>query len=177
MQPEESYINQSGSRIQSRILEIKEADRAKRDAQVHHTERLFASQKTRSDAVLERLGLSLQPPNTRTLPQCPTYQPRRPESSQPGRRIRHVSEEMRSLEDDPFFEKKLLMGSKVAILHCKMAKVANKIRNPSPDYSLSSIDTHTPDELRIIPHLGPPIRRPSRLPVMKRKHSGEGMYI
>ncbi|KAI4818036.1 hypothetical protein KUCAC02_011402 [Chaenocephalus aceratus] len=84
---------------------------------------------------------------------------------------------MRSLEDNPFFEKKLLMGSKVAILHCKMAKVANKNRNPSPDYSLSSIDTHTPDELRIIPHLGPPIRRPSRLPVMKKKHSEEGKEV
>ncbi|KAK1880128.1 TOG array regulator of axonemal microtubules protein 2 [Dissostichus eleginoides] len=48
---------------------------------------------------------------------------------------------MRSLEDNPFFEKKLLMGSKVAILHC------------------------------------PPIRRPSRLPVMKKKHSGEGKEV
>ncbi|XP_034096697.1 TOG array regulator of axonemal microtubules protein 2-like [Gymnodraco acuticeps] len=84
---------------------------------------------------------------------------------------------MRLLEDNPFFEKKLLMGSKVAILHCKMAKVANKNRNTSPDYSLSSIDTHTPDELRIIPHLGRPIRRPSRLPVMKKKHSEEGKEV
>ncbi|KAI9540883.1 hypothetical protein NQZ68_036219 [Dissostichus eleginoides] len=164
--------------VQSRIQDIEKAERANRDALVHQTERLWASQKGHGDGVLERMGFSIHRPNTWTFRQRLTTPTRRPESPLKDRTIRHISEEknrgrasdtnQECLEDDPFFEKKLRVGGQMAVFACKVAKVV--YRSPSP---LSSVDSHTPDELRAISQFGPlnptppPKARPSRLPVLQ----------
>lgn len=85
--------------------------------------------------------------------------------------------------EDPFFEKKLRLGSQMAVVACKLAKLTAKNRSPSPDPSVSSVDTHTPSELRAISHIGnftptPPLasatRRASRLPVRSGRLGGAG---
>lgn len=66
-------------------------------------------------------------------------------------------------EDDPFFEQKLRLGSHMAILACKLAKVTARNKSPSPDGSvisvdsLNTVDTHTTSELRAISKLGSPV--------------------
>ncbi|KAJ4935473.1 hypothetical protein JOQ06_017006 [Pogonophryne albipinna] len=176
--PNERYIHKIGSKVQSRIQEIEKAERANRDALVHQTERLLASQKGHGDGVLERMGFSVHRPNTWTFRQRLTTPTRRPESPLQDRTIRHISEEknrgwasdtnQECLEDDPFFEKKLRVGGQMAVFACKVAKVV--YRSPSP---LSSVDSHTPDELRAISQFvplsptPPPKARPSRLPVLQ----------
>lgn len=161
---------------------------------------MCSSQKAHCNSVLERLGFSVQR-DTLPSPQPSDSPRRRPESSLQGERIRsHVSplnEEdsgqaaranQMLYENDPFFEKKLYMGSLMAINACTLAKLAAKNRSPSPASSvdsLRSVDTHTPDELRAISQLNsfsptPPAaatKRPSRLPLMYGKWSNSSTLI
>ncbi|XP_068432264.1 uncharacterized protein [Clinocottus analis] len=175
--PPESH---SGSSSQSRILDIERAESAKRAAQIQHTERLCATQKAQTDAVLERLGF-IVPDDTQPSPHQ-TLSKKSPESSLRGKKITPISKEGKKgrksrtkqtlQEEEPFFEKKLHLGSRMAILACKLAKFTEAGRSSSPDSSLSSVDMQTPSELRSIVHFPsslPPTaatRRPSRLPVL-----------
>ncbi|XP_031177275.1 uncharacterized protein LOC116065776 [Sander lucioperca] len=182
----ESHEKESGSSSQSRILDIERAEKAELAALIQRTERLCASQKASSDAVLERMGLSIQQ-DTLHSPQPPASPRRSPKCSLPGRRIRPIVEEDKRsrmattnqtlLEEDPFFEKKLRLGSQIAILACKIAKLRAANRSPSPDSTHSSVDSHTPTELRAISHIrsftpNPP-PPPSRIPVMKLGGAGK----
>ncbi|XP_018529340.1 uncharacterized protein LOC108881720 [Lates calcarifer] len=164
---------------QSRIADIERAERAEREALIHQAERLCSSQEAHKNAVLERLGLSIQQDNLPS-PHPPASPRCRPESSLPGRRIRPIvnlpplkleeknpgrkSGTNQLLdEDDPFFEQKLRLGSHMAILACKLAKVTARNKSPSPDGSvisvdsLNTVDTHTTSELRAISKLGSPV--------------------
>ncbi|XP_044192173.1 uncharacterized protein LOC122970175 [Thunnus albacares] len=183
-------------------------------------ERLCASQKAFYDAVLERLGISKQHETLPSL-QPPASPKKSPKSSLRRRNIRHglklppivdknssqrpcTSQEglyhsvLEGLElndeheEDPFFEEKLRVGSKRAMLACKLAKT--EARRPSSVTSicsadsLSSVDKHTPNELRAIPQIRSPVsspftptlpptaapltRRASRLPVMSANLGG-----
>ncbi|CAK6949696.1 uncharacterized protein LOC122970175 [Scomber scombrus] len=158
-------------------------------------EKLCTSLETRYNAVLERMGLSKQKPLP--SPQAPASPRRNPGSSLRGRRIRNVLEPPSNLDElwndeDPFFEEKLHLGSEAAVIACKLAKL--EARNLSPVTSicsvdsLSSVDTHTPSELRCLSQIETPIpspftptppptaaplsRRASRLPVMSANLSG-----
>ncbi|KAL7381787.1 hypothetical protein ABVT39_011275 [Epinephelus coioides] len=148
----ESHNGESGSSI----CDIERAERAKRAALICSAESLCASQKAHTHAALQRLGVSMQQA-TLPSPQPPASPKRRPESSFP-RRLRPISVDQMLDREDPIV----------------------KDRSPSPD-SLSSVDTHTPTELRDIPYLGhftptlPPTaapRRTSRLPVMRVRVGG-----
>lgn len=96
------------SSMQSRIDDIERAQRADKAEVMQHIGRLYALQKARNNAVLERLGLSVQQD---TLRSPSTW---RPESSLQGRRIRPILEEdnrggisrtNKTLEEkDPFTE-------------------------------------------------------------------------
>lgn len=55
---------------------------------------------------------------------------------------------------DPVFEKKLRVGSQMAIVACQLAELTAKTRSPSPDASLSSVDMHTTSELKAISQFG-----------------------
>ncbi|XP_039641375.1 uncharacterized protein LOC120548937 [Perca fluviatilis] len=184
----ESLEKESGSSSQSRILDIERAEKAELAALIQHAERLYASQKGSSDAVLERMGLSIQQ-DTLPSPQPPAFPRKSPKCSLPWRRLRPIVEEDKRsltstasqtlLEEDPFFDKKLRLGCKMMTLACKIAKLRAANRNRSPDSTPSSVDTHT--ELRAISHIRsftptpPPtaIRRPSRIPVLKRGGAGK----
>ncbi|XP_032380614.1 uncharacterized protein LOC116694827 [Etheostoma spectabile] len=128
------------------------------------------------------MGLSIQQ-HTPPSPQPPASPRRSPRGSLPGRRTRPMAEEdnrgrtsttnRTSLEDEPFLEKKLRLGSQMAIVACKIAKLRDATRSPSPDSPLSSVDLHTPTELREYPFLSfpptpPPRDAPSCIPVLKR---------
>ncbi|XP_070702987.1 uncharacterized protein [Pempheris klunzingeri] len=180
----ESRGSHSKDSCQARILEIEEAERAERAALIQRTERLCSSQNDRSNAVLERLGFSVQH-DALASPQPPASK-RGPESSLCRARIGpHLPpmkvEDNNSGQTELFHDKKLYLGSQMAVFACKVAKLTAKNRSPSPTVSmvsvdsLSSVDTHTPNELRTIPQINsfsptpPPMaatRRPSRLPVM-----------
>ncbi|XP_028459719.1 uncharacterized protein LOC114572328 [Perca flavescens] len=137
------------------------------------------------------MGFSIQHDNLPS-PQPPASIKRSPESSLRGRRIRQILEEdnrvrmstthQTLVEEDPFFEKKLRLGSQMTIVACKMAKLTAANRSPSPDSSL----INTPTELRAISHLGhftptppPPrvTRRPSCRPMMTMRLGGKGKEV
>ncbi|XP_044077544.1 uncharacterized protein LOC122887917 [Siniperca chuatsi] len=182
---------------------------AERAALIQHAERLCAAVKARNDAVLERLGLSVLDV-TLPSPQPPAFPRRGTKPSRRGRRISPLldvsslnvedidrnqkSPESLDEEDDSFWDK-VLLGSQMAALTCKEAQMANRDQSPtvsiSSVYSLSSVDTHTPNELRAISLIRNPVefttfkptppppravplsrRRVSRLPVFSAKLSG-----
>lgn len=157
-QSPESHNGESGSSIR----DTERAERAKRAALICSAESLCASQKAHTHAALERLGVSTQQA-TLPSPHPPVSPKRRPESTFP-RRLRPISVDQTLDRED----------------------LIVKERSPSPDSSLSSVDTHTPTELRDIPYLGhftptpPPTaapRRTSRLPVMSVRVGGAGMLM
>ncbi|XP_044027057.1 TOG array regulator of axonemal microtubules protein 2-like [Siniperca chuatsi] len=175
--PPGSHSSESGSSSQSRILDIEGAERAERAALIQRAERLCTSQKAHSNAVLERLGFSVQH-DTLPSPQPPASPRRSPESSLRVGRIRPIL-------DLPPLNVEVTGASKVA-------KLTPQNRSPSPDASissvdtLSSVDTHTPNELRAISQMDnftptpPPkasTRRVSRLPVMSGKLVGAGKAV
>ncbi|XP_028422434.1 TOG array regulator of axonemal microtubules protein 1-like [Perca flavescens] len=185
-----SLEKESGSSSQSRILDIERAEKAELAALVQHAERLYASQKASSDAVLERMGLSIQQ-DTLPSPQPPAFPTMSPKCSLPWRRLKPIVEEDKRslkstasqtlLEEDPYFDKKLHLSCQIMTLASKIAKLRAANRSPSPDSTPSSVDTHTPTELRAISHIRsftptlPPtaIRRQSRIPVLKRGGAGK----
>ncbi|TNN88098.1 hypothetical protein EYF80_001679 [Liparis tanakae] len=187
--PPESHSS-SSSRV--RILDIERAQCAKRAAQTQHTERLCAAQKAQTDSVLKRLGFSV-PDDAGPPPQRQASPKKSPESSLGGRRIRLISEDDKGdrtsrtnqtlQEEDPFFEKKLRLGSQMAIVTCKFAKFTDAYRSSSPDSFLSSVDMQTPDELRVIGQFSPSppptaaTRRPSLLPVSTVKYGPAEKYV
>ncbi|GLD62046.1 uncharacterized protein AKAME5_001380100 [Lates japonicus] len=165
-------------RHQSRIVDVERAQRAERAAVLHSAERLYTSQQAQKNAVLERLRLSTQHGIIPT-PHPPASPRWSPESSLERGRIRPIGnvspmnlEEKNSGrtsstnhlldEEDPFFEKKLRLGSQMAVLACRLAKAKARNTSPSPDGSVSSVDslstvdTHTPSELRAISQLASP---------------------
>lgn len=188
LQPPESHSS-SSSRV--RILDIERAQCAQRAAQFQHTESLCASQKAQTDSVLKRLGFNV-PDDAGPPPQCQAFPKKSPESSLGGRRIRPISEDDKGdrksrtnqtlQEEDPFFEKKLLLGCQMAIVTCKLAKFTDAYRSSSPDSFLSSVDMQTPNELRVIGQFSPSppptatTRRPTHLPVLTVKYGQAGMY-
>ncbi|KAF1381372.1 hypothetical protein PFLUV_G00153250 [Perca fluviatilis] len=132
---------------------------------------------------MKRMGIPIQQ-DTLPSPQSPASPTKRPESTLRGRRTTAIlkddkrvrtSRANRTLvEEEPFYEKKLRLGRKMA-----GGTAAN--RSPSTDSSLSSVDMHTPTELWAISHTrlftptpsppppSPPprtTRRRSRLPVI-----------
>lgn len=137
------------------------------------------------------MGFSIQQ-DTLPSPQPPASPTRSPESSLRGRRPRPILKDDKRVrtsranqtlvEEEPFYEKKLRLGRKMA-----GGTAAN--RSPSTDSSsLSSVNMHTPTELisqtsLFTPTLSPPppppppraTRRPSRLPVIAMKFGGAGM--
>ncbi|KAI3358015.1 hypothetical protein L3Q82_003037 [Scortum barcoo] len=180
-----------GRHDQSRILDI---ERDQRAALTQRADRLFSSQRDRGHSVLERPGFFVQHDGLPS-PQPPAT-PRGPISDLPplnmkeNKRGRVPRVEQLWDKEDLFFEKKLRVGSQLAVVACGMAKLTAKYRSPSPDSSVSSVDTHTPSELRAISQIGnftptppstPKSRRPTRLPVMsgrlcKSGKDGAGEY-
>lgn len=187
-QPPESHSRESGSSYQSRLLDIKIAERTKRDALTQQAEKLYESQQAHTNAVLERLGLPVQL-GTLPIPKPPAYPRKRPESSLRGRRIRPIlkveekscSQTSRSnqtlYKDDPFFEKKLRLGSQMAILACKLEKLKVENRSPTPVAPMNSVDTQPQPQMcptaSPSPLHTPATKRTSRLPV---KTSGAGKF-
>ncbi|XP_039675997.1 uncharacterized protein LOC120571230 [Perca fluviatilis] len=194
LQPSESHRRNSDSSSQSRILEIERAERAEFFAGLQRAERLYFAQKSLIDAAMKRMGIPIQQ-DTLPSPQSPASPTKRPESTLRGRRTTAIlkddkrvrtSRANRTLvEEEPFYEKKLRLGRKMA-----GGTAAN--RSPSTDSSLSSVDMHTPTELWAISHTrlftptpsppppSPPprtTRRRSRLPVIAMNFGRAGMLI
>ncbi|XP_031179199.1 uncharacterized protein LOC116067048 isoform X1 [Sander lucioperca] len=191
--PSESHRRNSGSTSQSRILDIERAERAEFYALLQRVETLYSSQNSKNDAVRKRMGFSIQQ-DTLPSPQPPASPTRSPESSLRGRRPRPILKDDKRVrtsranqtlvEEEPFYEKKLRLGRKMA-----GGTAAN--RSPSTDSSsLSSVNMHTPTELisqtsLFTPTLSPPppppppraTRRPSRLPVIAMKFGGAGKEV
>nr|XP_046266867.1 TOG array regulator of axonemal microtubules protein 1-like isoform X2 [Scatophagus argus] len=154
--------NPVGFTSESRILDIERAKRAERAALMQHAERLCASVKARNDAVLERLGLFAK---HATLPSAqPPAFPRRQAPSLRGRRLsplsdashfsvecinknQQSSESSDEEEDDSSSCDLMLLSSEQAQVGDRESPAAS-IRSWS---SLSSVDTHTPSDLRAIP--------------------------
>ncbi|XP_018530902.1 uncharacterized protein LOC108882726 [Lates calcarifer] len=191
---------------QSRIVDVERAQRAERAALLHSAERLYTSQQAQKNAILERLRLSTQQ-GIIPSPHPPASPRWSPESSLERGRIRPIGnvslmnlEEKNSSrtsstnhlldEEDPFFEKKLRLGSQMAVFGCRLTKAKAKNTSPSPDGSMSSVDslstvdTHTPSELRAISQLASPLTlsppqtaaktKKSCLPVRTRKEVAGG---
>ncbi|XP_028454136.1 TOG array regulator of axonemal microtubules protein 1-like [Perca flavescens] len=192
--PSESHRRNRGSSSQSRILDIERAQRAEFFAVIQRAERLYSSRKSLLDAVLKRMGFPIQQ-DTLLSPQPPASPTRSPGSSLRGRRPRPIlnnDKRVRTsranqalVEEEPFYEKKLRLGRKMA-----GGTAAN--RSPSRDSSFRSVNMHTPTELRAISHTSlftptpfppppppPPraTRRPSRLPVIAMKFGGAGKEV
>ena len=182
---------------ESRILEIQRAESAKMAALTEHAERLCALQEAQNTSTRQRLGLSLQdvilPP-----PELPASPRRRTDVSARGWRTSpllkmEVSRNQRSWEeeDDDSFWEKVLSGGRMAALACKEASTIDG--DESPTASISSVDTHTPSELRRVPLIVSPVedpatppppravpltrRRVSRLPVFSAKYAGKGEFL
>lgn len=177
----------------SRMLEIQRTERA---AIAQRAERLCSVMKARSDAVRERLGLSLQPVG-QPSPQPPSVRRRSSILHDGGQRIspllphwtvEGIRRTQRSVdeEDDSFWDG-VLLGSPMAD---RVQSPTTSIRSVS---SLSSVDRHTPDELRAIWQIGSPVEatftptppravplsrsRVSRLPVLSTKLSRTGEFL
>ena len=149
---------------------------------IQHTDRLCTAEKARHDAVLERLGLSRQDV-PQPSPQSPAARRRRRLS--PLRDVpRHLKRNQRSLdeeEDDSFWDKFLLGSGMAAQVHkeFRMADTSPTASIGSLD-SLSSVDTHTPSELRAISLIGSPVEStplsptpppPRATPLIRRRGS------
>ncbi|XP_070700144.1 uncharacterized protein [Pempheris klunzingeri] len=148
-----------GFTSESRILHRQRAERA---VLTQRAERLCAAENGQNDAVLERLGLSSHDV-TVPSPQPPALPRKSPKTPQRERRLLPVLDAPRlSLEnrnrnqrrsecageDDSFWDK-VLLGSQMAVLACEEAKMADRYRSPTDSvYSFSSVDAHTPSELR-----------------------------
>lgn len=196
-QARESHRREHGLNTQTRV---QETERSRKDSLIKSAERLCTSLETRCSAVLERMGLSKQ----KTLPsfQPPALTRRSSESSLQRRSIRKDLEPSSNLDElwnkeDPFFEEKLHLASKAAVIACKLAKL--EASNLSPVTSIcsvdssSTVDTHTPSELRSLsqvetpisspsnptppPTVAPLARRASRLPLMSANLSGACKFI
>ncbi|GLD65385.1 uncharacterized protein AKAME5_002931700 [Lates japonicus] len=192
---EESH---DGFTSESRILDIQRAEQAQRAALTQRAERLCNAEKARADSVLERLGLSVGDA-TLPSPQPPALPRRSRKSSVRGRRISPLLDGPHLNVEDVDRKQKIWnkeenscwdqvhLSSQMAALAFKEASVGDGDRSPvasiSSVYSLSSVDTCTPSELRAISLIGSPIevsptppqvvplprRRPSRLPVLSAK--------
>ncbi|XP_042356730.1 crescerin-like protein che-12 [Plectropomus leopardus] len=189
----------NGFTTESSILDKERAGRA---ALTLHAEGLCAVEKALKDAVLERLGLSVQdiplpsPQPPTTLPLRSTKSPwqRRRLAPLVGVTRLHVEDitkcqrsptSLDDEEDDSFWDK-VFLGGQMAACAIKEAQMAE--REASPTASLRSVDTCTPTELRAIPLIEdipirptppptpralPPLRRrTSRLPVLTGKFIG-----
>ncbi|KAM7374291.1 hypothetical protein PAMP_006959 [Pampus punctatissimus] len=189
-----SQSRPDGFTSESRILDIQSAKTA---ALIQQAERLCTAEKARNNAVLERMGLCSQDV-THPSPQPP----RTPKSSSQGRRRliplrdvphlkvehlkrNHKSPEYLDVEEDDSFWDDVLLGSQIAAQQA--AQKADRGSSPTASISvvssLSSVDTHTPSDLRAISLMGSPVevtllsptppprvapitrRRVSRLPV------------
>ncbi|XP_018546535.1 uncharacterized protein LOC108893160 [Lates calcarifer] len=190
---EESH---DGFTSESRIVDIQRAEQAQRAALTQRAERLCNAEKARADSVLERLGLSVGDA-TLPSPQPPALPRRSRKSSVRGRRISPLLDGPRLNVEDVDRNQKIWneeencwdqvhLGSQTALAF-KEASMGDEDRSPvasiSSVYSLSSVDTHTPSELRAISLIESPIevsptppqavplprRRASRLPVLSAK--------
>ncbi|XP_026203890.1 TOG array regulator of axonemal microtubules protein 2-like [Anabas testudineus] len=154
-------------RCSSNQARIQEFERAKSAALLQQAERLCASQKAHTSAVLKRLGLQRDTPLSRQ----PSAPPRgHPEFSLKQGRIRSdshgwplnmdncsaTSRNNQTWDQDTIFDETLHDADELYATD----------RGPSPDASLNSVDslsfvdTHTPDELRAISLLRSPILSP-----------------
>lgn len=130
-------------------------------------------EKARNDAVLGRLGLSRQDV-TQPSPQPPHG--RNPKSFLRGRisplldvphlnaehlNRNQMSPESLDEEEDNSSWDKIFLGSQMAVHACKEAQMEARDTSPTASissvYSLSSVDTHTPSELRAISLIGSPV--------------------
>lgn len=143
-------------------------ERAKRAAITQCAERLCRATKARNDAVRERLGLSVQPDPS---PQPPFFPRMCLKSPRQGQRFRpllpplNVEGIKRTLgsperleEDDSFWE--TVLGGQMAAGACQEAQMADR-DSPTASFRstsrLSSVDAHTPTELRAISRIGSPV--------------------
>lgn len=173
-QPPESHSGKSGSSYQSYLRDIKIVEKTKRDALIKQAEKLYESQQARTNAVLERLGLSVQL-GTLPMPEPPATSRQRPDSSvrrriRPILKVEEKSCSQTLYEDDPFFEQKLRLGSQMAIIACHLEKLKAKNRSPRLVAPTVSVDTQPqmcPTESPNALHT-PATRRTSRLPVRIR---------
>ncbi|KAM7394985.1 hypothetical protein PAMA_006635 [Pampus argenteus] len=159
--------DQTGSQIRpDGCLDIQTAKTA---ALIQHAERLCTLEKARNNAVLERMGLCRQDV-TYPSPQPP----RTSKSSRPSRldplgdashlniehlKGNHKSPEYLDVEEDDFFWDEVLLCSQIAAQQA--AQKADRDSSPTASISvvssLSSVDTHTPSDLRDISLMGSPV--------------------
>ncbi|KAM7374290.1 hypothetical protein PAMP_006958 [Pampus punctatissimus] len=163
-----SQSRPDGFTSESRILDIQSAKTA---GLIQQAERLCTAEKARNNAVLERMGLCSQDV-THPSPQPP----RTPKSSFQGRRRliplresphlkvehlkrNHKSPEYLDVEEDDSFWDDVLLGSQIAAQQA--AQKADRGSSPTASISvvssLSSVDTHTPSDLRAISLMGSPV--------------------
>lgn len=160
-----------------------EIQRAEREALIHQIERLYASEKAHTEAVLERLGLLVQQ-DPLPSPQPPAGPRQRPESSVPGRRIRPCSSVPPmnvEVVSNSWNSRTRRHQRRPETLEEKAEEVhLRRDRSSGPSASISSEDTHPPRQPRphpveVSPPAAPqPRRRVSRLPVMSVNLSGAG---
>ncbi|XP_026203479.1 uncharacterized protein LOC113153835 [Anabas testudineus] len=154
-------------RCSSNQARIQELERAKSAALLQQAERLCASQKAHTSAVLKRLGLQQDTPLSRQ----PSAPPRgHPESSLKQGRIRSDSHGWPLNMDNCSATSRNNQTWDQDTISVETLHHADELyaadRGPSPDASLNSgdslsfVDTHTPDELRAIPLLRSPILSP-----------------
>ncbi|KAM7374292.1 hypothetical protein PAMP_006960 [Pampus punctatissimus] len=163
-----SQSRPDGFTSESRILDIQSAKTA---ALIQQAERLCTAEKARNNAVLERMGLCSQDV-THPSPQPP----RTPKSSSQGRRRliplrdvphlkvehlkrNHKSPEYLDVEEDDSFWDDVLLGSQIAAQQTtqKADRGSSPTASISVVSSLSSVDTHTPSDLRAISLMGSPV--------------------
>ncbi|KAM7394984.1 hypothetical protein PAMA_006634 [Pampus argenteus] len=159
--------DQTGS--QSRPDGCLDIQTAKTAALIQHAERLCTLEKARNNAVLERMGLCRQDV-TYPSPQPP----RTSKSSRPSRldplgdaphlkighlKGNHKSPEYLDVEEDDFFWDEVLLCSQIVAQQA--AQKADSDSSPTASISvvssLSSVDTHTPRDLRDISLMGSPV--------------------
>lgn len=166
-----SYRERSSSN-QARIQEI---ERAKRAALIQQTETLCASQKAHTNAVLKRLGLQQDTPSS--CQPSPSFRRIPKFSLQQGGIHSDLNIEEKNCswtsrntetwdEQDQIFEKTLHQDSRSPKLKCMVDELYTMHRSLSPDDSvdsvdsLSTVDSHTPSDLRAIS----PLRSPDLSP-------------
>ncbi|KAM7394983.1 hypothetical protein PAMA_006633 [Pampus argenteus] len=159
--------DQTGS--QSRPDGCLDIQTAKTAALIQHAERLCTLEKARNNAVLERMGLCRQDV-TYPSPQPP----RTSKSSRPSRldplgdaphlkighlKGNHKSPEYLDVEEDDSFWDEVLLCSQIAAQQA--AQKADRDSSPTASISvvssLSSVDTHTPRDLRDISLMRSPV--------------------
>ena len=170
----DNYQRQDVYTSESTVLDIQ---RAEIESLIRQSERLCAANRRCTDAVLERLRISTQQGPV-PQPQPPAVHRQRPESSVRGRRLKPIERGTFCNGD----------ATKTQRHRRSLESLDEGVEDLylSDWSSISSLDAHTPDELRAIPLIESPCpppprapgpgRRLSRLPVMTTSVGGAGKF-